>query len=220
MEGSSPGFTGKVIDLQETGGCCAARRSPSSERRTNAMIIDKNETPQELAFTLTFPQLRQAHEIYKKHCFFQDFIGQCEDRRQDRIGLCNLPYQTLEHETDILCTAYELYEKLEDSNVSYHVTMENVIDEIEKQILNGELRPHPEPVPRVVLVMEDGIVTASYTNASSIQAEVIKLDKEYDSTEEREAVYASLDHDPELCKCECHITWPGYEGENAGKEAA
>lgn len=184
------------------------------------MIIDKNETPQELAFTLTFPQLRQAHEIYKKHCFFQDFIGQCEDRRQDRIGLCNLPYQTLEHETDILCTAYELYEKLEDSNVSYHVTMENVIDEIEKQILNGELRPHPEPVPRVVLVMEDGIVTASYTNASSIQAEVIKLDKEYDSTEEREAVYASLDHDPELCKCECHITWPGYEEEDAGKEAA
>ena len=98
--------------------------------------------------------------------------------------------------------------------------MENVIDEIEKQILNGELRPHPEPVPRVVLVMEDGIVTASYTNASSIQAEVIKLDKEYDSTEEREAVYASLDHDPELCKCECHITWPGYEEEDAGKEAA
>lgn len=39
-----------------------------------------------------------------------------------------------------MCTAYELYEKLEDSNVSYHVTMENVIDAIEKQILNGELR--------------------------------------------------------------------------------
>ena len=133
---------------------------------------------EELAFALTFPQIREAHEIYKKHCFFQDFIGQCEDRRQDRIGLCNLPYQTLEHETDILCTAYELYEKLEDSNVSYHVTMENVIDAIEKQILNGELRLHTEPAPRVVLVMEDGIVTASYTNAPFIQAEVIKLDKE------------------------------------------
>ena len=99
------------------------------------MILERNETPEELAFALTFPQIREAHEIYKKHCFFQDFIGQCEDRRQDRIGLCNLPYQTLEHETDILCTAYELYEKLEDSNVSYHVTMENVIDAIEKQIL-------------------------------------------------------------------------------------
>ena len=179
------------------------------------MIIDKNETPQELAFTLTFPQLRQAHEIYKKHCFFQDFIGQCEDRRQDRIGLCNLPYQTLEHETDILCTAYELYEKLEDSNVSYHVTMENVIDAIEKQILNGELRLHTEPAPRVVLVMEDGIVTASYTNTPFIQAEVIKLDKEYDSGEEREAVYGALKHDPELTECECHITWPGREKEAA-----
>ena len=184
------------------------------------MIIDRNETPQELTFTLTFPQIRKAHEIYKKHCFFQDFIECCEERRTEGTGLCNLPYQTLEHETDILCKAYELYEKQADINVSYHVTMENVIDEIEKQIANGELRPNTEPAPRVVLVMEDGIVTASYTNAPSIQAEVIKLDKEYDSTEEREAVYASLDHDPELCKCECHITWPGYEGENAGKEAA
>ena len=170
------------------------------------MIIERNETPQELAFTLTLPQLRQAHEIYKKHCFFQDFMECCEERRTEETGLCNLPYQ--------------LYEKQADINVSYRVTMENVIDEIEKQIANGELRPHTEPAPRVVLVMEDGIVTASYTNAPSIQAEVIKLDKEYDSTEEREAVYASLDHDPELCKCECHITWPGYEGENAGKEAA
>ena len=129
------------------------------------MILERNETPEELAFALTFPQIREAHEIYKKHCFFQDFIGQCEDRRQDRIGLCNL---------------------------SYHVTMENVIDAIEKQILNGELRPHTEPAPRVVLVMEDGIVTASYTNTPFIQAEVIKLDKEYDSGEEREAVYGAL----------------------------
>ena len=54
------------------------------------------------------------------------------------------------------------------------------------RFLNGELRPHPEQAPRVVLVMEDGIVTASYTNAPFIQAEVIKLDKEYDSAKERE----------------------------------
>ena len=93
--------------------------------------------------------------------------------------------------------------------------MENVIDAIEKQILNGELRPHPEPAPRVVLIMEDGIVTASYTNALFIQAEVIKLDKEYDSGEEREAVYGALKHDPELTECECHITWPGREKEAA-----
>ena len=142
------------------------------------MILERNETPEELAFALTFPQIREAHEIYKKHCFFQDFIECCEERRMEGTGLCNLPYQTLEHETDILCEAYELYEKQADINISYHVTMENVIDAIEKQILNGELRLHTEPAPRVVLVMEDGIVTASYTNAPFIQAEVIKLDKE------------------------------------------
>lgn len=179
------------------------------------MILERNETPEELAFALTFPQIREAHEIYKKHCFFQDFIECCEERRMEGTGLCNLPYQTLEHETDILCEAYELYEKQADINISYHVTMENVIDAIEKQILNGELRLHTEPAPRVVLVMEDGIVTASYTNAPSIQAEVIKLDKEYDSAEERETVYEALAHDPELTECECHITWPGREKEAA-----
>lgn len=179
------------------------------------MILERNETPEELAFALTFPQIREAHEIYKKHCFFQDFIECCEERRTEGTGLCNLPYQTLEHETDILCEAYELYEKQADINISYHVTMENVIDAIEKQILNGELRLHTEPAPRVVLAMEDGIVTASYTNAPSIQAEVIKLDKEYDSAEEREAVYEALAHDPELTECECHITWPRREKETA-----
>ena len=177
------------------------------------MILERNETPEELAFALTFPQIREAHEIYKKHCFFQDFIEHCEERRQEKTGRCNLLYQTLEQETDILCTAYELYEKHEDSNVSYNVMLESVIDAIEEQIANGELLPHTEPTPRVVLVIEDGIVTASYTNTPSIQAEVIKLDKEYDSSEEREAAYAALDHDPELCKCECHISWPGYEDE-------
>lgn len=179
------------------------------------MILERNETPEELAFALTFPQIREAHEIYKKHCFFRDFIEHCEDRRQDRIGLCNLPYQTLEHETDILCTAYELYEKHEDSNVSYNVMLESVIDAIEEQIANGELLPHTEPTPRVVLVIEDGIVTASYANDPAIHPEIIKLDKEYDSTEEREAVYGALEHDPELTECECHITWPGREKEAA-----
>ena len=179
------------------------------------MILERNETPEELAFALTFPQIREAHEIYKKHCFFQDFIGQCEDRRTEGTGLCNLPYQTLEHETDILCTAYELYEKLEDSNVSYHVTMENVIDAIEKQILNGELRPAYRTGAPCGAGHGGGIVTASYTNTPFIQAEVIKLDKEYDSGEEREAVYGALKHDPELTECECHITWPGREKEAA-----
>lgn len=179
------------------------------------MILERNETPEELAFALTFPQIREAHEIYKKHCFFQDFIGQCEDRRTEGTGLCNLPYQTLEHETDILCKAYELYEKQADINVSYRVTMENVIDQIEKQILNGELRPHTESAPRLVLVIEDGIVTASYANDPAIQPEIIKLDKEYDSAKEREAVYGALEHDPELTECECHITWPGREKEAA-----
>lgn len=177
------------------------------------MILEKNETPAELAFTLTFPQIREAHEIYKKHCFFRDFIEHCEERRQERTGRCNLPYQTLEQETDILCTAYELYERHEDSNVSYNVMLESVIDAIEEQIANGELYPYSDPTPRVVLVIEDGVITGSYTSEPEIRVEVIELSKEYASSEERDAVYAELESDPELSECDCRITVPGYEDE-------
>lgn len=182
------------------------------------MILEKNETPAELAFALTFPQIREAHEIYKKHCFFQDFIGRCEERRQDRTGRCNLPYQTLEQETDILCTAYELYERHEDSNVSYNVMLEGVIDAIEEQIANGELCPYTEPAPRVVLVIEDGVITGSYTSEPAIRVEVVELSKEYASSEERDAVYAELESDPELSECDCRITVPGYEDETESGE--
>ena len=177
------------------------------------MILEKNETPAELAFTLTFPQIREAHEIYKKHCFFRDFIEHCEERRQERTGRCNLPYQTLEQETDILCTAYELYERHEDSNVSYNVMLESVIDAIEEQIANGELYPYSDPTPRVVLVIEAGVITGSYTSEPEIRVEVIELSKEYASSEERDAVYAELESDPELSECDCRITVPGYEDE-------
>lgn len=177
------------------------------------MILERNETPEELAFALTFPQIREAHEIYKKHCFFQDFIEHCEERRQERTGRCNLPYQTLEQETDILCTAYELYERHEDSNVSYNVMLEGVIDAIEEQIANGELCPHTEPAPRMVLVIEDGVITGSYTSEPAVRVEVIELSKEYASSEERDAVYAELESNPELCECGCQIRVPGYEDE-------
>ena len=76
----------------------------------------KKEQPGEkLFFTLSLEQLRKAHEIYKRHCFCQDFLELCKERRQDGIGLCNLPYDTLEEETELLHLAYELYEKRAES---------------------------------------------------------------------------------------------------------
>lgn len=65
-----------------------------------------------------------------------DFIDRCVDRRMEGTGLCNIPYETLADESVILDTAYELYCRWKDSNIAYNVTLDIVIDEIEKRIAN------------------------------------------------------------------------------------
>lgn len=97
--------------------------------------------------------------------------------------------------------AYELYEKWADMNTAYLVTLNCVADEIEKAIGNGTLHLPLEPTSRVSLVIEDGIITASYTTEPSIQIEITELSKNYTSTEERDAVYAQLESDSELTEC-------------------
>ena len=183
------------------------------------MTGQKKEQPTEkLIFTLSFAQTRKAYEIYKRHCFSQDFLELCEERRQDGIGLCNLPYDTLEEETELLHLAYELYEKRADMNTAYLVTLNCVIDEIEKALGSGTLHLPLDPTPRVVLVIEDGVITGSYTSEPSVRVEVIELSKEYASSEERDAVYAELESDPELSECGCWVTVPGYEDETESGE--
>ena len=98
-------------------------------------------------------------------------------------------------------------------NTAYQVTLNCVIDEIEKALGNGTLHLPLAPTPRVVLVIEDGVITGSYTSEPEIRVEVIELSKEYASSEERDAVYAELESDPELSECGCQITVPGYEDE-------
>ena len=179
----------------------------------------KKEQPGEkLFFTLSLEQLRKAHEIYKRHCFCQDFLEHCVERRQDVIGLCNLPYDTLEEETELLHLAYELYEKWADMNTAYQVTLNCVIDEIEKALGSGTLHLPLDPTPRVVLVIEDGVITGSFTSEPSVRVEVIELSKEYASSEERDAVYTELESDPELSECDCRVTVPGYEDETESGE--
>ena len=48
------------------------------------MILERNETPEELAFALTFPQIREAHEIYKSTAFSRILSGNA--KTGDRTG--------------------------------------------------------------------------------------------------------------------------------------
>lgn len=111
------------------------------------MIPVKDQISETFNFSLTFEQLQKAHEIYQKHCFFLNFIGFCEERHQNEIGLCNLPYKTLEHESELLRTAYEFYVKIKDCNIAYNDTLNSVVDEIEKQIADGKLIYHTQAIP-------------------------------------------------------------------------
>lgn len=178
----------------------------------------KEHLAEKFFFALNLEQLRKAHEIYKRHCFYQDFLELCENRRQEEIGLCNLPYDTLEDDTELLQLAYEKYEKLADMDTAYLVTLNCVVDEIEKALNDGTLLLLLDPTPRVALVMEDGVITGSYTNEPGIRIEVTNLNKEYTTSEERDAIYAALDSELGLYKCGCQITVPGDEDETESEE--
>ena len=85
---------------------------------------------------------QEIEKIYRRQLRFYweiDFINRCIDRRQDESGFCNLPYETLAKEKALLDKAYEIYNKKEDSNTAYNVTLDLVIDEIEQLIRNAKL---------------------------------------------------------------------------------
>jgi len=225
-----------------------------------------------------------------------DFINRCLERREAETGLCNLNYKTLPDDTFLLDTAYEIYQKKEDCNISYNDILDAVIDEIESGISKGMYQkdaghPDPEkiilimdekelirvfcqspeahvliaeidrfaasqesldaileqtaaipgfypaslseaaspsditeamqdakkPTPRVSVVIEDGIISAVFSSDPNIQIEITELDKDYATSEQRDAVYMELQNDPELISCDHVLSVPGY-GESTGLE--
>lgn len=98
------------------------------------MLLEKAEAPMSLSFELSYEQIQKAHEIYQQYCFACDFLNRCSDRMQEDVGLCNLPYETLPDEDDLLRTAYEIFLRKEDCNTAYNDTLDAVIEEIEQQI--------------------------------------------------------------------------------------
>ena len=63
------------------------------------------------------------------------------ERLEERIGLCNLPYETLRDDPSLLHEAYLQFLRLEDCNVAYNDTLEQVIDAIEQWLASGTLSP-------------------------------------------------------------------------------
>ena len=94
-----------------------------------------------VSFILTYDQLEVAYNIYRKQFISCDFIRRSMERLEERIGLCNLPYETLRDDPNLLHESYLQFIRLEDCNVAYNDTLEQVINEIEQRLATGILSP-------------------------------------------------------------------------------
>ena len=96
---------------------------------------------EKVSFILTYDQLEAAYNIYREQFISCDFIRRSMERLEERIGLCNLPYRTLRDDPSLLHEAYLQFLRLEDCNVAYNDTLEQVIDAIEQWLASGTLSP-------------------------------------------------------------------------------
>lgn len=92
----------------------------------------------EIMSSLTPTEIESIYRMQKRFYWEADFVNRCIDRRLEGVGLCNLPYNTLEDEETILDTAYELYCKIADCNIAYNDTLDAVVDEVERRIARIE----------------------------------------------------------------------------------
>lgn len=159
--------------------------------------------------------MEDVYRIQQRLYWEIDFISLCRERKKEGIGLCNLPYQTLSEEKKLLDLAYELYNNMEDSNTAYNVTLNLVIDEIEHRIQDNRIVTASEPVgnPRVVIIIEDGIVSTVLASNQDIQIDIIELDRNYADSELRSSTYDAALKEPGLQNCNYSLHVPGYEQE-------
>ena len=76
----------------------------------------------------------RIYEYQHRSYWEADFINRCSDRLHSDIGRCNLPYETLSEDRELLNTAYTIYQKIQDCNVAYNDTLDCVIDRVEEMI--------------------------------------------------------------------------------------
>lgn len=162
---------------------------------------------------LSDQEMENIYRMQQRLYWETDFISRCEERKQEETGLCNLPYKTLPDEKKLLNLAYELYNNKEDSNTAYNVTLDLVIDEIEHWIRDNQIGDAAESGknPRVVVVMEDGIITTVFSTNPDIRVNITDLDRNYANTDLRSAAFDALIYNPDLQICDYSTYIPGYE---------
>lgn len=95
------------------------------------------------------------------------------------------------------------------------MTLDLVIDEIEQQIQDNRIVTASDPVgnPRVVIIIENGIVSTVLASDPDIQIDIIELDRNYADSELRSSTYDAALKVPGLQNCSYSLHVPGYEQE-------
>lgn len=155
-------------------------------------------------------ELRRAHELCLRTDFQEDFIRRCRERLDESIGRCNLPLDSLPEQDGILETAFSCYQHMRDCNVAYNDTLDAVIDQIEGLMANGEPFLTGNE-PKMVIIIEEGIVSAAYSSLKQVSLEIVELDKDYACAKLRDSIYETFRKDNGLSPCEYRMIVPGYE---------
>ena len=104
--------------------------------------------------TFDFCCNQTAEPDLEEHLNFQrDFIRCCMDRKVNDIGSCNLPYQSLSEEKELLNRAYEIYCNVSNTGASYSEKLNLVVTEVEREIRIGRITLSPMPVPQKVRLL-------------------------------------------------------------------
>ena len=173
----------------------------------------------ETAMYLPGQIVEEIYQIQKRMYWELDFIGRCIERKEEETGLCNLPYDTLPKEKKLLDEAYGIYGKKEDANTAYNITQDLVIDEIEQRLWNQQISiSESAGNPRVVIVIENGIISTVLTTDPDIQIDIIELDKNYADSDLCAGTYDAVLKEPVLQSCSYSLHVPGYE-QTMGLEA-
>lgn len=98
------------------------------------MNIYRMNGTKRIVIPLTDREMEQAYEIMKYQAFADDFVERYIDRCDQEIGRCNLPVDTLENETELLETAYKLYQELQDCNCTFNDTLNTIFNKIELMV--------------------------------------------------------------------------------------
>ncbi len=115
-------ITAKIIKSSE-----AFRRSLNMFKRTKRKKICREWfDSREEAEGLSQQDIGRIYDTQRRAYWEADFVNQCIDRNEARIGLCNLLYESLADEKEILDKAYSLYEKAEDGSVPYLDTLDRL----------------------------------------------------------------------------------------------